>query len=35
MSANSFILNIFLAAASDESRFGNCSMLELDSSIKR
>ena len=28
-------LNIFLVAASDASRFGNSSMLELDSSIKR
>ena len=35
MSANSFISNIFLVAASDAARFGNCSMLELDSPIKR
>ena len=30
-----FYFENFLVTASDASRFGNCSMLELDNSIKR
>lgn len=30
-----FFYKIFIMAASEATRFGNCSMLELDSSVKK
>ena len=35
MSANSFILNTFLVAASNATRYASFSIVELDRSIKR